>query len=131
MWREGGGYQSLTAPALSLISCSQGPNCRHFPSEVSGHFQKQFQENIQLLLAILLSFPRAGGTGSFLDWGGGGGLESLSPSCPPPAVTWTDASPRQGEGPSAFLSVPPSRVSCLCLPSLLGPRRGCFFPPSL
>lgn len=42
---RGGGDQSLHAQALGLISCSQGPNCRHFPREVSGHFQKRFQEN--------------------------------------------------------------------------------------
>lgn len=56
--QEGVGDPSLIAPALRLVSCSQGPNCRHFPSEVSGHFQKQFQENMQLLLPILLFLPQ-------------------------------------------------------------------------
>lgn len=54
-----GGDQSLTSPALRLISCSQGPNCRHISREVPGHFQKQFQENVQLLLSTLL----------FTSWG--------------------------------------------------------------
>lgn len=58
VWLGAGGALSLVAPALHLISCSQGPNCRHFPSEVSGRFQKQFQEKMQLLLASLLFFSQ-------------------------------------------------------------------------
>lgn len=59
VWRGAGGDLRQIAPALRLGSGSQGPNCRHSPSEVSGHFQKQFQEKMQLLLPILFFFSQS------------------------------------------------------------------------
>lgn len=84
---------------------------------------------MQLLLAILLPFPGLEALAAV--WTGGGGLASPSPSCPPPAVMWTDTSPRQGEGSSAFLSVPPSVFPVSASLLSWGQGGGVFFPRSL
>lgn len=82
-------------PLLRLASCSQGPNCRHLPSEVSGHLQKQFQEAVQLLLPI----PCPSWALGLGKWGEG----QWSLPCPP---STRGCSSEEGWGLLSFLSLP-------------------------
>lgn len=124
-----GGDQSLTSPALRLISCSQGPNCRHISREVPGHFQKEAISGECAAAALYPAFHFLGlksvsSQGTHAVRGKPQG-PALSPVSPPTSLVDRYYF-EEGWRFLSFFTLHLLPLSCLCLSSLLESRSVCF-----